>query len=129
MSDSILLSTKKALGIDATYDVFDPDLVMFINAALSTLEQLGIGPVGGFSIVDDAATWSAFLGGDPRYNDVKAYVYLRARLLFDPPSTSFLITAFNEQRQELEWRMNVRREQDNYTPQGILLDGGTAVTS
>lgn len=114
MTDSILISTKKILGIDAAYTAFDVDVITHINSAFSTLNQLGIGPVEGFMIVDDTTTWDLFLEYDSRMNAVKSYVYLRVRLLFDPPTTSYLITAMKEQVQELEWRLNVVREGDLY---------------
>ena len=114
MTDSILVSTKKILGIDAAYTAFDVDIITHINSAFSTLNQLGIGPIDGFMIIDDTTTWDLFLDYDPRMNAVKSYVYLRVRLLFDPPTTSYLITAMKEQVQELEWRLNVVREGDLY---------------
>lgn len=114
MSDSILESTKKVLNLSADYDVFDQDIIMHINSALGTLNQLGIGPSQGFMIEDDSATWVAFLEGDLRLNPVKTYVYLRVRLLFDPPGTSFAITAFENQIKELEWRLNTQRESDKW---------------
>jgi hypothetical protein len=114
MTDSILNSTQKILGIDAAYTAFDVDIITHINSAFSTLNQLGIGPVDGFMIIDETTTWDLFLEYDPRINSVKSYVYLRVRLLFDPPTTSYLITAMKEQMQELEWRLNVVREGDLY---------------
>lgn len=120
MIESILLSTKKILGIDADYTAFDVDIITHINSAFSTLNQLGIGPVDGFFIYDDVETWDLFLGDDPRMNAVKTYVYLRVRLLFDPPTTSYLITSLDEQRKELEWRLNVVREGDEYPLEPVI---------
>lgn len=116
MNDSILDSTKKVLGIPSDYDVFDQDVIMHINSALGTLSQLGIGPIAGFMIEDATIEWTAFLGNDPRLNPVKSYVYLRVRLLFDPPATSFTIDAIKGQIQELEWRLNAHREDEQWTP-------------
>jgi hypothetical protein len=113
VSNSILQSTKKVLGIEASYTAFDPDILMHINSAFSTLDQLGVGPEGGFEIFDESATWSDFIGDDPRLNSVKTYVYLKVRLAFDPPGTSYLINALEKQATELEWRLNVVREIDN----------------
>lgn len=115
MSDEILKSVKKALGLADDYDVFDPDVIMHINSAFSTLNQLGIGPQQGFMIEDDAATWESFLGTDLRLNNVKTYIYLRVRLLFDPPTTSFHLEAVNQQIKELEWRLNAQREDEEWT--------------
>jgi len=110
VTDSILDSTKKTLGLEADYDVFDPDIVMHINSVIFTLTQLGIGPDGGFAITGPDETWNAFLGDDLRFNAVKSYVYLRVRRLFDPPAASFVLEAMNQQIQELEWRLNVLAE-------------------
>jgi len=110
MSDSILKDIKKTQGLGEDYTVFDDQIIMHINTAFSTLNQLGLGPVEGFMIQDDTAVWNDFLFGDPRLNNVKSYIALRVRLLFDPPTTSYQITAFDEQRKELEWRLNVQRE-------------------
>lgn len=109
-SDFILDSTKKALGLSPSYDVFDPEIIMYINGVFSTLHQLGIGPEEGFAIQGDGETWNAFLGDDPRLASVMTYVYLKVRLIFDPPASSFAIAAFEKQCQELEWRLNVYRE-------------------
>lgn len=109
-NEYILESVKKVLGIDTDYDVFDQDILMHINSAFATLNQLGIGPVNGFMIEDDVATWNDFTGGDPRFNSVKSYVYLKVRYVFDPPSNSFTLDAMKEQIQEHEWRLNVLSE-------------------
>lgn len=110
IQDSILDSTKKALGLAPEYDVFDLDIIMHINSVFFTLHQLGYGPDEGFMIEDASATWDTFLEGNKQLNVVKTYMYLRVRLLFDPPQTSYLVTALKEQAQELEWRLNVYRE-------------------
>ena len=115
MADSILESTKKILGIDAGYVVFDEDIIMHINSVFSTLEQIGIGPVDGYMIEDNVPTWADFIGSDNRLNAVKTYVYLRVRMLFDPPQTSYHLTAIKEQITELEWRLNVKREGESWT--------------
>lgn len=108
--DSILDGTKKAIGLGADYDVFDPDLVMHINSVFFTLNQLGVGPDSGFAITGPNETWATFLGADLRLNAVKSYVFLKVRLLFDPPATSFAIAAMEKQAQEYEWRLNVHVE-------------------
>lgn len=115
MPDSILNGTKKALNVPADYDAFDPDIIMHINSVFSTLNDLGVGPAEGFRIDDDTVEWSAFLDGDERFNDVKSYMYLRVRLLFDVPATSFTIAAFEKQIEELTWRINTRREVEQWT--------------
>ena len=116
MEQSILISTKKILGIDKDYTVFDLDIITHINSAFSTLTQLGVGPAEGFMIEDDSAVWTDFIDPpDFQYNSVKSYVFLKVKQLFDPPHTSYLITAVEKQIQELEWRLNVYREETGWT--------------
>jgi hypothetical protein len=116
VENSILLSVKKILGLPEDYTAFDFDVITHINSVFVTLNDLGIGPDNGFMIEDDVPTWSEFVGEDPRQNSVRTYVSLRVRMLFDPPTTSYLINAMNEQIKELEWRLNTRREESNWTP-------------
>jgi hypothetical protein len=114
MELSILTSTKKILGIAEDYTVFDLDIITHINTAFSTLTQLGVGPEEGFMIEDASTEWDDFIVDDLQYNAVKSYVFLKVRQLFDPPTTSYLIAAFEKQIQELEWRLNVHREETGW---------------
>lgn len=110
---SILNDTKKMLGLAEDYNPFDLDVLTHINAVLSIVTQLGVGPPRGLVVEDETTQWESFLPlDDPRFNAVKTYVYLRVRLLFDPPTTSYLITAMEQQVQELTWRINVAREEE-----------------
>lgn len=114
MSESILNSIKKLLGLDASYTAFDVDITIHINSALATLNQLGVGPINGLMIQNADTTWDAFLGDDVLLNSVQTYVYLKVRLVFDPPATSFVIAAFEKQIEELGWRINVYQENKNH---------------
>jgi hypothetical protein len=123
MEQSILTSTKKILGIAEDYTIFDLDIITHINSAFSTLTQLGVGPAEGFMITGADETWDAFIAEDFQYNSVKSYVFLKTRQLFDPPQTSYLISAVERQIQELEWRLNVHREETGWVdPDPDLLD-------
>lgn len=115
MEQSILISTKKVLGIAEDYTAFDLDILIHINTAFSTLTQLGVGPSTGFMIEDDAPVWEDFIGEDLELNSVKSYVFLKVKQLFDPPQTSYLIEAQERQIEELEWRLNVHREESEWT--------------
>ena len=121
MTDSILDSVKKTLNLGSDYTPFDQDVIMHINSVFSTLNQLGIGPELGFMIEDKDAVWSDFLGTDPRLNNVKSYMYLRVRLMFDPPTIGYLVEALKEQIKEFEWRINVQREGVAWVPPVILV--------
>lgn len=110
MTDRILESVKKVLGIAPEYLAFDQDIMMHINSVFSVLHQLGVGPDEPFMIEDETATWTEFLGTERGVNSIKSYVYLRVRLLFDPPATSFVLGAMEKQIEELGWRISTYME-------------------
>ena len=122
MTTSILNDIKKALNLVEENTDFDIPIIMFINGIFPTLKQLGVGPDEGFAIEDDSATWDDFLGTDPLLNSTKSYVFLKARLIFDPPTTSYQIEAFNKMAQEFEWRLNVERESEIWTDPTIVVE-------
>lgn len=105
--DSILDSTKKILGLGEGYAAFDLDVITAINSALGTLGQVGVGPETGFEISSSTETWDSLLGGDPRLNMVRSFVFLSCRLEFDPPQTSFAIASMQKQLDEKIWRIRV----------------------
>ena len=114
MEESILKSTKKVLGLAEDYTVFDMDVLTHINATFSLLDQLGVGPEGGFSIIDDSTLWDEYIVPPNQLHLVKTYMYLKVRYLFDPPTTSFLLESIATQIKEYEWRLNVFREVEVY---------------
>lgn len=108
--DSILISIKKMLGIEAEYTHFDPDIIMFINSILMTVNQLGIGPTTGFSITDDTAVWADLVGDRTDLEAIQMFIYLKVRMMFDPPSSSFVLEAMNRTSTETEWRLMVQAD-------------------
>ena len=109
--NSILISIKKLLGLSEEYAPFDTDLIIHINTFLGVLNQLGVG-VTNFKITGATETWDDFLSGsDPGLLDeCKTYVYIRTKLVFDPPSSSIVTQALKETMNELEWRLNIKTE-------------------
>lgn len=107
MSNSILESTKLMLGIPAAHKEFDAAILSHINSVLADLSQLGVGPLGGFEIFNDEAVWADFIGVNPELNAVKSYTYLRVRMLFDPPSIGFVLSAMKDEINKMEWKINV----------------------
>lgn len=108
---SILTSVKKMLGIAEEYAHFDSDIIMHINSVFAILTQLGVGPKEGFFIEDDTTSWSDFIQSNSLLNQVKSYMYLKVKLLFDPPPSSSVIESTNRLISELEWRINVAVDQ------------------
>lgn len=107
---SILTDTKKSLGINEDDTDFDVDIIIHINAVFFVLMQLGIGPDAGFQIEDSSDEWDDFLDEGPYLNLVKQYVYLKTRMIFDPPTTSFSLEAMKNQIDEQEGRLSLQRE-------------------
>lgn len=111
VSDSILLSVKKVCGIQPDCTDFDTDIIMHINTAFLTLNQLGVGPAKGFSIADKDALWLDYMPEDnPNFEAVKTYVGAKVRLVFDPPMSSIVAETLKEVTKELEFRLNVEAE-------------------
>lgn len=116
MNESILTSIKKLLGIAEEYENFDIDIIIHINTVFMTLNQLGVGPSTGFRIENKRETWDDFIDVDenPEMLDlvsaVKTYVYLKVKLIFDPPLSSAVMESMKQSINEFEWRLNVRAE-------------------
>lgn len=113
MTDSILTSVKKMLGIDEEYEQFDADIIMHINSVFSILNELGVGPSTGFVIEDSSTTWEDYSTDnvDPsKLSLVKSYMFLKVRLIFDPPISSSVLECYKTQISEYEWRLNTIRE-------------------
>ena len=105
--ESILTSIKKLLGIAEEYEHFDNDIIMHINSVFMILTQLGVGPSKGFVITDSSASWDDFLPeGGEKLQAVKTYMYMKVRLMFDPPTSSAVMESMNRMISELEWRLN-----------------------
>ena len=101
VANSILDSIKQMLGINADDTNFDSELIIYINGALMVINQLGVGP-NGYIIEDALNTWDEFLIDRTDLELVKTNIYLRVRLIFDPPQNSFLVNAIKEQIQEYD---------------------------
>lgn len=110
IDSSILRSIKKLLGIPEDDDAFDIDVIFAINSAFDRLSTLGIGPDEGFRIADDTATWSDYLYDGKVLDSVKTYVYFKTRLVFDPPTSSFVLESMNKQIAELEFLFIVKSD-------------------
>lgn len=107
---SILTTIKKMLGITEDYKHFDSDIIVHINAALMTLNQLGVGPKKPALITSELETWSGIFENLADIEAVKTFVYIKVRVIFDPPSSSYVLDALNRQADELAFRLNVQVE-------------------
>ena len=118
MDESILNSIKKLLGLPEDYMAFDQDVIIHINTYLGVLNQMGVGK-SGFHIEDEDETWGDFLEGHTvSLYEVKTYVYLRVKMVFDPPSSSLVSEAMNKNIDELGWRLNVKVDPEQEVSDG-----------
>lgn len=108
MEPSILKTIKRMLGLEPDDDTFDVDIIVLINAAFMSLQQLGVGPDEGFSIASANELWSDFMVDDRLYQGVRKYIYLKVRTVFDPPASSSVADALKKNLDELEWRLIVQ---------------------
>ena len=101
---SILKTIRKMIGPSASYEVFDTDLIIDINSAFSRLSQLGVGPRPPFKIHGETETWTDFMAEDMP-EEVKQYIYLKTRMIFETPSSSIVVNALQAQIDMLEWTL------------------------
>ena len=114
MDESILNSIKKLLGLPEDYTPFDQDVIIHINTFLGVLNQMGVGK-SGFHIEDEDETWGDFLGHhSASLHEAKTYVYLRVKMVFDPPSSSMAADAIKSNIDELGWRLNVKVDPEEF---------------
>ena len=111
--ESILTSIKKLLGIEENCEHFDTDIIIHINSVFINLTQIGVGPPDGFRITDKTTTWDEFIKDVQNLDSIKTYVYLKVKLIFDPPMSSIVIESINRLISELEWRLNISVESDS----------------
>lgn len=108
--ESILTTIKKMLGITEECIDFDETLIVHINSALSILPQISV--ISSVGIDGDITMWCDLMVEPQHIEFIKAYVYYRVRLAFDPPTSSALLSALKAQCDELEWRIMVSIEAD-----------------
>lgn len=106
--ESILKTIRSMLGPQEDYTHFDNDIMIHINSALVTLNQLGVGPETPARVTSETDTWVDKLGDLNEMPSIVDYVYICVKLKFDPPTSSFVLAALKETKEELEWRLNVR---------------------
>ncbi len=109
--ESILDSIKKMLGIEPSCEDFDSSIISHINTAFMTLNQLGVGPEKGYRIKNNSNEWKEFINEDMQLDDVKDYIYLKVKMIFDPPINGSIIESYKQTIQELEWRLMIKGDE------------------
>lgn len=130
MEDSILLTIKKMLGLEPEYTPFDADIIVLINATLMVLTQADVGPSKGFRITGTDETWNDFLTNHVMLEAVKEYIYLRVKMIFDPPASSVAMDAFKSAADELLSRIAIQAESADkfdFMDEDSLIRGGSPI--
>lgn len=109
-TNSILNDIKKLLGIAPDYTNFDTDIIININSVFMILNQLGVGPKEGFKITGADETWDNYITDKDDLEAVKTYIWLKVKIVFDPPLNSTVMEAHKQMISEYEWRLNIQSE-------------------
>lgn len=108
MAESILKTIKRMIGPSILSNEFDTDLVVHINSALFDLNELGVGPKEGFVITGETETWDDFIGYETtNLEAIKTLIFLKVKMIFDPPTVGGVIAAYEKLIEKYEWRINV----------------------
>ncbi len=108
MEESILQTIKRMIGPSILSNEFDTDLVVHINSVLFDLNELGVGPEEGFVITGETETWGDFLGAETtKLEAIKTFIFMKVKMIFDPPTVGGVINAYEKLIKEYEWRINV----------------------
>ena len=105
MPDSILDSIKDPCGVSLDDTSFDTDIIMYINGVFAALSQMGVGPAAGIIISSKNDDWSLYSSVQPFVAMTKNYVYIKVRLMFDPPASQNITQIFEKQADMYEWRL------------------------
>lgn len=110
MNDSILQTMKEMLTGYPEDENFNTELIVHINSMIMTLNRIGVGK-NGFLITGESETWSDFLGeNENEFEGVKTYMYNKIRLIFDPPTNSFIVESLERSINEFEWNLYINAE-------------------
>lgn len=108
MDNSILITIKKLLGVEPDDTSFDQDIIIGINTSIVTLAQLGVGEEGEFAVFGEEETWEDYLGEMiNKLALIKSFIHIKTKMLFDPPQSSVLLSAYEKQLDELQFRISV----------------------
>lgn len=102
---NIFQTIKKMIGFEGDYDAYDIDILVQINVAFETLYQIGLEQE--VDEITKETEWSDLEVESPVLSMIKNYVYMKVRHAFDPPASSSVMKAIEDQIKEMEWRLNV----------------------
>ncbi len=103
--NSILDSMKQLLGMNIDDEDFNAELIIHINSVFTILHDIGVGPVDGFSIGDETATWDLYPVNSMMRDLIKTYMFLKIKMVFDPSASSSITETTKSLLAEYEWRL------------------------
>ena len=107
---TIFSDVKKLLAVSEDDNSFDLDIEIAINTSLNALSQIGACDKDAQISANDETEWSTIFTDGPLMNMCKNYVYIKARSLFDPPTSSIVASALNSNLDEISWRIRIALE-------------------
>lgn len=111
VANSIIDDTKLALGVPVENTEFDPEIIMHINAVIAEIIQLGVGNQElGYAVVNSSDTWDELIADEKRLNHVKSLMYLKVKMLFDPPTIGYVLTSMEKMIEQAQWRVMVAQD-------------------
>ena len=123
MTDSILDTIKDSIGVAIDERGFDQELILPINAAIMELVQLGVEK--NVIVTGPTQTWSLFeefYADDSTLEAIKLYISMKVKLIFDPPSNSFVVDSARKLLEELAWRIMVQSDYNKAKKEGADVD-------
>jgi hypothetical protein len=108
LDDKILDTIRKLIGGSMDYTYFDEDIVIHANTYLANLVQVGIGTPG--FILTPTSTWRDFLGNNyppERLIQIRSWLWIKVKLIFDPPMSTHYADKLQEEAKEMLWRMYI----------------------
>lgn len=109
MSKPILETVREFCNLTVIDTSFDAELMIHANTAIFELEQLGV-PIPKDFVLSPMVKWSDYLGDRTDLEAVKSYICMYTRLLFDPPTNSFLVSSTQSSMDRLAWRIREHTE-------------------
>lgn len=110
MSDSILETVAEVvLGNTGELDAFTTDLLVYINAALMALGELGV-VTEDFRVTGTTEKWSDIVTAESKYGALREYIILKTKLAFDPPTSSAALDSMEKIIKHDEWRLTIQAD-------------------
>lgn len=107
--NTILEDVRKVIGGGLIDHYFDEQICMHINTEIFTLDQLGV--VINHVVVNDETKWTEVIPDIKEFEAIKTWLGLKVRLIFDPPTSSYVMESITSNLNELEFRIQTKADE------------------